>query len=39
MDQTIKQKDFLLYRDIKFDIKHGMNVTKKQIVFQFTQSP
>ena len=39
MNPTDKQKYLLLRRDLKFYMKHGMNVMKLQTVYQFSQSP
>ena len=39
MDQTNKQRYFLLYRDLKFYIRHGNRIVKIHTVYKFKQSP
>ena len=39
MDQTNKQRYFLHYRDLKFYIRHGIEVLSIHTVYRFKQSP
>ena len=39
MDQTNKQRYFLLYRDLKFYIKHGIRILNVHTVYKSKQSP
>ena len=39
MDQTIKQRYFLHYRDFKFYIRHGIRILNIHTVYKFKQSP
>ena len=39
MDQTIKQRYFMHYTDLKFYIRHGIRIVKAHTVYKFKQSP
>ena len=39
MDQTIKQRYFLHYKDSKFYTRHGMRILIVHFVYKFKQSP
>ena len=39
MDQTNKQRYFLLYRNLKFYIRQGIRIVKVRTVYKFKQSP
>ena len=39
MDQTIKQRYFLHYRDLKFYIRHGIRILNVHTVYKIKQSP